>query len=139
MSLQIVIQVKWVLFIKKFFASMSIYYFLRCLKKLFSLHFTFFTVEEFEQFRFTISFALILSSKNCNINTKCFQSLEIHLFQNICCHCCFVMDLDQAWETSGPPSTLMWPSSYIWSFLNSYWLWTQLNIKEVPVLLQKQP
>jgi len=34
--------------------------------------------------------------------------------------------LDQAWATSGPratygpPSTLMWPASYIWKCLNSY-------------------
>jgi len=54
--------------------------------------------------------------------------------------------LDQAWATSGPratygpPSTLMWPASYIWSFLNSYIDYENtLNIKKVPVLLKKQP
>ncbi len=52
--------------------------------------------------------------------------------------------LRQAWTTSGPqatygqPCTLMWP--YIWGFLNSYIDYENtLNIKEVPVLLQKQP
>jgi len=50
------------------------------------------------------------------------------------------MVLDQTWETSGPPNTLMWPSSYIRSFLNSYIDYENtLNIKKVPVLLQKQP
>ena len=37
----------------------------------------------------------------------------------------FGITLDQAWATSGPratcdpPSTLMWPASYVWSFLTS--------------------
>ncbi len=49
--------------------------------------------------------------------------------------------LVQAWTTSGPratygpPSTLMWPTSYIWSFLNRYF--DTLNVKKVPVLWQK--
>jgi hypothetical protein len=54
--------------------------------------------------------------------------------------------LGQVWATSGPratygsPSTLMWPASYIWSFLNSYIDYENtLNTKKVPVLLQKQP
>ncbi len=54
--------------------------------------------------------------------------------------------LEQAWATSGPratygpPSILMWPASYIWSFLNSYFDYENtLNIKKVPVLLQKRP
>jgi len=54
--------------------------------------------------------------------------------------------LKQAWATSGPratygpPNTLMWPASYIRSLLNSYIDYENiLNIKKVPVLLQKQP
>jgi len=47
--------------------------------------------------------------------------------------------LHQAWATSGPPNTLMWPTSYIRSFLNSYIDYENtLNIKKVPVLIQKQ-
>ncbi len=42
--------------------------------------------------------------------------------------------------TYGPPSTLMWPASYIWSFLNGYIDYENTYIiKKVPVLLQKQP
>jgi len=41
---------------------------------------------------------------------------------------------------AGPPRTLMWPASYIWSFLNSYIDYENtLNTKKVPALLQKQP
>jgi len=54
--------------------------------------------------------------------------------------------LGQVWATSGPratygsPSTLMWPASFIWSFLNSYIDYENtLNTKKVSVLLQKQP
>jgi len=54
-----------------------------------------------------------------------------------------IIGLYQAWATSGPratygpPSTLMWPASYIWSFLNSYIAYENtLNSKKVPVLLQ---
>ncbi len=46
--------------------------------------------------------------------------------------------LVQAWTTSGPratygpPSTLMWPASYIRSFLNNYWDYENaLNIKKI--------
>jgi len=42
--------------------------------------------------------------------------------------------------TYGPPNNLMWPASYIRSFLNSYIDYENtFNIKKVPVLLQKQP
>jgi len=57
-----------------------------------------------------------------------------------------VNHVEQAWATSGPratygpSSTLMWPASYIWSFLNSYIGYENtLNNKKVPVLLHKQP
>jgi len=57
-----------------------------------------------------------------------------------------IYHLEQAWATSGPratygpPNTLMWPASYIRSFLNTYIDYENiLNIKKVPVLLQKQP
>jgi len=56
----------------------------------------------------------------------------------------FTDPLEQAWATSGPRatygplSTLMWPASHIWSFLNSYIDYENtFIIKKVPVLLQK--
>jgi len=59
------------------------------------------------------------------------------------CRWCYL--IDQAWATSGPratygpPSTWRWSASYIWSFLNRYIDYENtLNIKKVPVLLQKQ-
>ena len=67
------------------------------------------------------------------------QELKHFVISSLC-------TLEQAWATSGPratygpPSTLMWPASYIRSFLNSYIDYENtLNIKKVPVLLQKQP
>jgi len=54
--------------------------------------------------------------------------------------------LVQAWTTSGPratygpPSTLMWPASYIRSFLNNYWDYENaLNIKKIFTLSLKTP
>jgi len=54
--------------------------------------------------------------------------------------------VDQAWATSGPratygpPSTLMWPESYLWSFLNSYIDYEVIEYQEITCfILQKQP
>jgi len=51
----------------------------------------------------------------------------------------YLETLGQAWATSGPPSTLMWPAIYIWSFLHSYIEYEKkLNIKKVSALSQKK-
>jgi len=51
--------------------------------------------------------------------------------------------LPQAWATSGtratygPPSTLMWPASYIWSFLNSYIDYEVIEYHEITCFITK--
>jgi hypothetical protein len=51
--------------------------------------------------------------------------------------------LCQAWATSdpratyGPPSTLMWPASYIWSFLNTYIDYEVIEYQEITCFITK--
>ncbi len=48
------------------------------------------------------------------------------------------LTLRQALATSGPP-ILMWPTSYVWSFLNNYFDFeNMLNIDKMPAVSNKK-
>jgi len=53
-----------------------------------------------------------LSHKHTRARTRSHTLTHTHTFS--------LFLLEQAWATSGPQSTLMWPAIYFWNFLNSY-------------------